>query len=74
MTLLAQTLDPILNDRITRIAEARGWNRGETVTAVIEQGLFVLESQVRGGFETGEVDALSAAIAALKQLPQGKDF
>lgn len=74
MTLVAETLDPILNDRVARIAEARGWALEETLTAVIEQGLFVLESQVRGGLENGEVHALSEAIAALRQLPQGKGF
>ncbi|RXR00294.1 hypothetical protein [Pseudoxanthomonas composti] len=74
MTSVAQTLDPLLKDRIARIAEARGWAMEETLTAVIEQGLFVLESQVRGGLESGEVHALSEAIAALRQLPQGQGF
>jgi hypothetical protein len=33
-----------------------------------------MEAQVRGGFSDPEVDALAAAIAALRAVPQGASF
>ncbi len=72
--LLLRDLDPLLNERIRRVAVARGWTREETCVALLEQGLFASELEVRGGFQNPEVEALSEAIAALQALPAGHGF
>ncbi|MBD9369869.1 hypothetical protein [Xanthomonas sp. XNM01] len=72
--LVLRNLDPILAERLRRVGMARGWNAQDTVLRLLEQGLLVAEQEVSGGFVRGEVDALSDAIAALKQLPAGQGF
>lgn len=72
--LLLQDIDPIVLERIGRLAGARGWTHAQTCTALLEQGLFTIEMDVRGGFLSPEVDALSDAIAALQVLPAGQGF
>ena len=72
--LMLRDIDPILVDRIKRVSAARGWDQHETILRLLEQGLFVSEHEVRGGFEAREVDALADAIAALKEVPAGPGF
>jgi hypothetical protein len=73
--LLLRDIDPILAERIRRVAVARGWTQHETILNLLEQGLFSSEHEVRGGgFEDLEVGALADAIAALKEVPAGKGF
>ncbi len=72
--LVLRDIDPILSERIRRVAEARGWSAHEAIVRLLEQGLFASEQEVSGGFENAEVGALSEAIAALKLLPAGKGF
>jgi len=72
--LVLRNVDPLLVERIRRVAVARGWTREETCTALLEQGLFASELEVRGGFIDPEVNALSEAIAALQALPPGRDI
>ena len=73
--LVIRDLDPILADRIRRVALARCWSTSETVARLLEQGLFSIEAEVRGGgFQEEEVDVLSEAIAALQEIPQGPSF
>ena len=71
--LLLRDLDPLLNERIRRVAVARGWTREYTCVVLLEQGLFTSELEVRsGGFQSPEVDALADAIAALQALPDAQ--
>ncbi|HET6396848.1 MAG TPA: hypothetical protein VFF91_08425 [Pseudoxanthomonas sp.] len=72
--LLLRDIDPILAERIRRVAVARGWSQHETILRLLEHGLFASELEVRSGFEEREVDALAEAVAALKALPAGKGF
>lgn len=72
--LLIRDLDPILTDRIRRVSQARGWTTQETITRLLEHGLFSVEAEVRGGFSDPEVDALSDAIAALRAVPPAATF
>src|SRR5690606_19194880 len=72
--LVLRDIDPILAERIQRVAQARGWGLRETALRLIEQGLFASEEEVRSGFENPEVEALAEAIAALKELPAGRGF
>lgn len=62
-------VDPLLLERIDRVAAARGWTGEQACLALLEQGLFMTENEVRGGFENDEVDVLSEAIVALNALP-----
>lgn len=70
--LLLREVDPLLLERIRRIAVARGWTREDTCVALLEQGLFASELEVRSGFHDPEVDALADAIAALQALPDAQ--
>ncbi|MEJ1097626.1 MULTISPECIES: hypothetical protein [unclassified Pseudoxanthomonas] len=72
--IVLKDIDPVLADRIRRVAAARGWNIHETIFNLLEQGLFACEAEVRSGFDNNEVDVLSAAINALKEVPAGKGF
>lgn len=72
--LVLRDIDPMLVDRIRRIAVARGWTQRETVVNLLEQGLFAGEHEVNGGFQNPEVEVLAEAIAALKALPEGSAF
>lgn len=72
--LVLRDLDPLLNERIRRVAVARGWTREHTCIVLLEQGLFASELEVRSGFHDPEVNALAEAIAALQALPDVKAF
>ncbi len=72
--VVLRDLDPLLLERIKRVAVARGWTHEQTCAASLEQGLFSSELEVRSGFGDPEVDALSDAIAALQALPAGQGF
>ena len=45
--LVLRDLDPLLEERIRRVAVARGWTREYTCVALLEQGLFSSELEVR---------------------------
>ena len=72
--IVLKNIDPVLADRIRRVAEARGWSMHDTLFHLLEQGLFATEAEVRSGFNDKEVDVLSAAISALKDVPPGHGF
>lgn len=72
--IVLKDIDPVLADRIRRVAAARGWIIHDTILNLLEQGLFACEAEVSGGFDNNEVDVLSEAINALKQVPAGKGF
>ena len=72
--IVMKDIDPVLADRIRRVAEARGWTMHDTLFYLLEQGLFVTEVEVRSGFNDREVDVLSAAITAMKDVPSGHGF
>ena len=57
-----------------RVSQARGWPIHDTIFNLLEQGLFVCEAEVRGGFDDREVNVLAEAISALKDVPPGKGF
>lgn len=72
--IVLKDIDPVLAERIKRVSHARGWPIHDTLFNLLEQGLFVCEQEVRGGFDDREVNALSDAINALKDVPPGKGF
>ncbi len=72
--IVLKDIDPVMADRIRRVADARGWSTHEAIFNLLEQGLFSCENEVHSGFDDHEVDVLSAAINALKDVPSGKGF
>jgi hypothetical protein len=72
--VILRDIDPLLLERIRRLAVARGWTREYTCTVLLEQGLFASEHEMSHGFGNVEVDALSEAIHALQALPAGAEF
>jgi anhydro-N-acetylmuramic acid kinase len=61
--------NPLLADRLRKLAGRRGWSESETIRRAVEHGLLVLEAEVPASLEVEEDDALRAAIAALEQIP-----
>ena len=62
-------LDPMLAERVRRLAGSRGWSESEALLQVIERGLLAVEGDVPARLEDEEAAALKAAIAALEQIP-----
>ncbi len=62
-------LDPMLAERVRRLAGSRGWSESDALLRVIERGLLSVEGEVPARLEDEEADALKAAIAALEQIP-----
>jgi hypothetical protein len=62
-------MDPLLSDRLRKLAGHRGWSESEALRHAVERGLLVLEGEVPKSMEGDEDDALRAAIAALEQIP-----
>ena len=72
--VVLRDVDPLMFERIRRVAVARGWTHEQACWVLLEQGLLSSELEVRSGFGDPEVDALSAAIAALQAMPAGQGF
>lgn len=62
-------LDPLLANRLRKLAGARGWSESDALLRVIERGLSAVEGDVPARLEDEEADALKAAIAALEEIP-----
>ncbi|HUH89753.1 MAG TPA: hypothetical protein VLZ76_03730, partial [Lysobacter sp.] len=60
-------IDPLLMDRIMRIASARSWGQQEAMIHLLEHGLFACEVEVAARLDDTDAVALQAAIAALEQ-------
>lgn len=72
--IVLRDADPVLMDRIGRVAEARGWPLAQALLFLLEHGLFVYESEYAARFDSSENDVLQAAIAALEQVPDDAGF
>ena len=66
--LVLRDIDPVLADRIKRLADARGWTMHDCLQTLIEQGLFACESGGNVHFNDPEADALKHAIATLEAV------
>ena len=62
-------VDPLLSDRLRKLAGRRGWSESEALRQAVERGLIVLEGEVPKAVGHDEDEALRAAIAALEQIP-----
>jgi hypothetical protein len=62
-------MDPLLSDRLRKLAGHRGWSESEALRHAIERGLLVLEGEVPKSMGGDDDEVLRAAIAALEQIP-----
>ncbi len=62
-------MDPLLSDRLRKLAGYRGWSESEALRHAVERGLLVLEGEVPKPPEAEGDDALRAPIAAPEQIP-----
>ena len=72
--IILHNLDPILADRLRRVAESRGWSLQRTALHLLESGLFVVEAEMVGRFDDHDAGALQEAIAALQEIPSDPGF
>jgi len=72
--IILHNLDPVLSDRLRRVAEARGWSLQRTALHLIETGLFAVEAEMAGRFEDHDSRALQEAIAAMEGIPSDPGF
>ncbi len=72
--IVLRDIDPVLAERIRRVAQARGWDMHQTLLALLEQGLYACESGAQVRLDDRESTALQQAIAALEQVPNDPGF
>jgi hypothetical protein len=72
--IVLRDIDPVLADRIRRVADARRWTLPQTLLHLLEQGLFSCESEMSARFDDSDSTALRAAIAALEGVPNDPGF
>ena len=72
--IVLRDIDPVLADRIRRVADARRWSLPQALLHLLEQGLYVVEADINVRFSDTDSDALQEAIAALEQVPNDPGF
>lgn len=72
--IVLRDIDPVLADRIRRIADARRWDLPRTLQYLLEQGLYAVEADMNVRFSDTDSDALREAIAALESVPNDPGF
>ncbi|RPE74723.1 hypothetical protein EDC50_3135 [Vulcaniibacterium tengchongense] len=72
--IVLQDIDPLLLDRIRRVAAARGWSLQEASMHLLEHGLFACEAELAARFNDSDAAALREAIAALEGIPSDPGF
>lgn len=71
--LVLRDIDPVLAERIRKVAQTNGWTVHQTIMHLIERGLYASE----GGalrFDGTESDVLQSVIAALEGVPNDPGF
>lgn len=72
--IVLRDIDPVLADRIRRVAESRRWDLSRTLQHLLEQGLYAVEADMNVRFSDTDSDVLRAAIAALEDVPNDPGF
>ena len=72
--IVLRDIDPVLADRIRRVADARRWSLPQTLLHLLEQGLYAVEADINVRFSDTDSDVLKEAIAALEQVPNDPGF
>ena len=60
-------IDPLLLERVRRVATAHGWGQQQALVHLLEHGLFACEAELAARFSDNDAQALQEAIAALEQ-------
>lgn len=71
--LVLRDIDPVLAERIRKVAQTNGWTVHQTILHLIERGLYASE----GGalrFDGAESDVMQSVIAALETVPNDPGF
>lgn len=72
--IVLRDIDPVLAERIRRVAQTRGWDIHQALLTLLEQGLYACESGAQVRLDDCESTALQQAIAALEQVPDDPGF
>jgi hypothetical protein len=72
--IVLRDIDPMLADRIRRVAESRRWDLPRTLQYLLEHGLYAVEADMNVRFSDTDSDALREAIAALEGVPSDPGF
>lgn len=67
-------IDPLLLERVDRVARAHQWGRQQTLMHLLEHGLFACEAEIKARFDDSDARALRAAIAALEEIQDDPGF
>ena len=72
--IVLHDIDPVLLERIRRVANARSWSLQDCLMHLLEHGLFACESRMAARFDDSDARALQEAIAALEGVPCDPGF
>ena len=72
--IVLRDIDSALAERIHRLAEAQGWETGETLRRALDLGLQACENSAAIRLAEHESAVLNSAIAALEQAPNDPGF
>jgi len=72
--IILHDIDPLLLDRVKRVAQARSWPLQEALMHLLEHGLFACEAELAARFNDSDANALQAAISALEGIPSDPGF
>ena len=67
--IILHDIDPLLLDRIKRVAAQRSWSLQESLMHLLEHGLFACEAELAARFTDSDAMALQSAISALEGIP-----
>jgi hypothetical protein len=72
--IVLRDIDPVLADRIRRVADARRWDLARMLQHLLEQGLYAVEADMNVRFSDTDSNVLREAIAALEEVPSDPGF
>jgi len=72
--ILLRDIDPVLAERIRRVAESRRMGLSQALLHLLEQGLFAAEAEMSMRFSDRDSSVLMEAIAALEGVPNDPGF
>ncbi|MEO6170303.1 MAG: hypothetical protein ABIO84_05150 [Lysobacter sp.] len=67
-------IDPVLLERVRRLAASRGWGQQAAITHLLEHGLFACEVEQAAPLDDSDATALQAAIDALERIDNDPGF
>lgn len=72
--IVLHDIDPVLAERIRRVAQLRGWSLQDALMHLLEHGLFACEAEMAARFNDTDSQALQAAIAAMEGIPSDPGY